>query len=826
MTQVWPAMLALLFLLSPSSVSRASGQTPHTPSKATEQADDPRTSLLKGVAEIAAPGAPGPLVVFGEHAFVVAVGKSEGKDIQLPVVAAGDLGKGRVVAFGHTGYLDKDVLKVADTAVLIENSLRWASRQDHPRVGIVGDAGLAGALKARGWNTTELSAQGWESNLKSLDVVCVSQGSLDEKRRQTLHDFAASGRGLLVAGLGWGWMQVAHNDNIREHPASLLLRDAGIAWADGTLSKTGKIGFLVGDVPAAAHAAKALELLQAGGPDLSQPGATLTSAAQTLPLSNNPLMARCQDLLKAHEKSLAPTSKAPLTSKDGLDRTLLALQVELDRQLPIDQIKPHPAAAAFPGEVPADAPRITREVAIDLHTPAWHSTGLYAPPGSIVTLTVPKDAQSCSVRIGCHTDHLWHLDKWQRVPDISREWKLDSASVKVASPFGGLIYIDVSKKSEGTVRIQIAGAVESPHFILGQTTHEQWLKARNAPGPWADLETKKIAITVPSSAIRSLDDPDALMQFWDKISDAHATLATIPLDRERPERYVADIEISAGYMHSGYPIMTHLDAAAQMTSLEKLRAGSWGLLHELGHNHQSGDWTFDGTVEVTCNLFALHAIDTICTPEPGHRGHEAVDKPPDVKAYIKRGAKFEEWKKEPFLALQMYIELQKEFGWETFKKVFAEYRTPQGRAARRTTTKSVTSGWSASAAPAARTWARSSRPGASPPARPPESPSLTCPSGCPLNSVLAKHDRPWNLNVGGGPPPHSDTLHPCATPLSTVPCSSARWPPFWRHARRSPRPQRPPPPSSSTLIQPPSSSRNCCPSPAPTSRPSPRAKGT
>jgi hypothetical protein len=674
MTQVRPVLFAILVLLGPGSISRANAQNQRADGKAPQQTNDPRAPLIKGVTEIAAPGAPGPLVVFGEHSFVVVAGKSEGKDIQLPVVAAGDLGKGRVVAFGHTGYLDKDVLKAADTAVLIENSLRWSSRQEHPRVGIIGDAGLAAALKARGWNTTELNAQGWESNLKSLDVICVSQGSLDEKHRQVLHDFAASGRGLLVAGLGWGWMQVAHNDNIREHPPSKLLQDAGIAWADGTLSKTGKIGFLVGDIPAATHAATALELLQAGGPDLAQPGATLTSAAQTLPLSGNSLMARCQDLLKAHEKSLAPTSKSPLTSKDGLDRTLLALQVELDRQLPPDQIKPHPAAAAFPGEVPADAPRITREVSIDLHTPGWHSTGLYAPAGSIITLTVPKEAQSCSVRIDCHTGHLWHLDKWQRVPDISREWKLDSATVKVASPFGGLIYIDVSKKGEGTAHIQIAGAVESPHFVLGKTTHEEWLKARNAPGPWADLETKKIAITVPSSTIRALDDPDALMAFWDKISDAHATLATIPLDRERPERYVADIQISAGYMHSGYPIMTHLDAAASMTSLDKLRAGSWGLLHELGHNHQSGDWTFEGTTEVTCNLFALHAIDTICTPEPGHRGHDAVDKPPSVKDYIKRGAKFEEWKKDPFLALQMYVELEKAFGWKTFQKVFAEYR--------------------------------------------------------------------------------------------------------------------------------------------------------
>ena len=34
----------------------------------------------------------------------------------------------------------------------------------------------------------------------------------------------------------------------------------------------------------------------------------------------------------------------------------------------------------------------------------------------------------------------------------------------------------------------------------------------------------------------------------------------------------------------------------------------------------------------------------------------------------------EAWKKDPFLALFMYCQLREAFGWEPFKKVFAEYR--------------------------------------------------------------------------------------------------------------------------------------------------------
>jgi hypothetical protein len=154
-----------------------------------------------------------------------------------------------------------------------------------------------------------------------------------------------------------------------------------------------------------------------------------------------------------------------------------------------------------------------------------------------------------------------------------------------------------------------------------------------------------------------------------------------PRERARPERYVADIQISAGYMHSGYPIMTHLDAAPDMVSVDKLRAGTWGLYHELGHNHQSGDWTFDGTGEVTVNLFSMYIIETACGLKMG-TGHEALAQRDQLIAQhaAKQGeqARFDHWKREPFVALVMYQQLREAFGWQAYKDVFKEYRDLDG----------------------------------------------------------------------------------------------------------------------------------------------------
>ena len=57
-------------------------------------------ALLAGVAQIAAPGVPGPLCVFGDKAVVVVVGGA-GKETRAPVVAAGRMGAGRAAAQGR-----------------------------------------------------------------------------------------------------------------------------------------------------------------------------------------------------------------------------------------------------------------------------------------------------------------------------------------------------------------------------------------------------------------------------------------------------------------------------------------------------------------------------------------------------------------------------------------------------------------------------------------------------------------------------------------------------------------------------------------------------
>lgn len=183
-------------------------------------------------------------------------------------------------------------------------------------------------------------------------------------------------------------------------------------------------------------------------------------------------------------------------------------------------------------------------------------------------------------------------------------------------------------------------------------------------------------ISLPSAAIAALDDPRPVLEFWDRVLECQAELGQEPL-AAFPERFVADQQIAAGYMHSGYPIMTHLDVTSganpPVLDLAALgKEGNWGYFHELGHNRQRAAWTFEGTGEVTNNVFVLYALERLCGIEPWEHPRVVAQRGPAAD-FRRRGAPHAEWCNDPFLALYMYAQLQHALGWEPFRRVFVEY---------------------------------------------------------------------------------------------------------------------------------------------------------
>jgi hypothetical protein len=420
-------------------------------------------------------------------------------------------------------------------------------------------------------------------------------------------------------------------------------------------------------------------------------------ALRSLPTDDTTLRPKLREALKQHQDALDQIShEHPLQS--NVEKALLVFQLDEIARLPVDKVPALAAAAKFPGAVPAEAKRVMRKVEINTSKPGWdntgiysspgsphwHSTGLYAAPGEVMTVRVPENltSQGLRVRIGAHSDTLWNLARWERYPEITTERPITNSVTTAANPFGGLVYIESPVECRiPAFSVEIKGAVEAPRFILGQTDPAVWRNTmRNLPAPWGELETTKCIITLPAASLKKLDNPVELMEFWNVVMDRFADLAGRDYERHRAERYVPDIQISAGYMHSGYPLMTGMDMSDVFVDKQRIisngHGGVWGLFHEMGHNHQITDWTFDGTVEVTENLFSLYAFEKICHSDP-LEAHPALAKGAWIKnmnRYLADGAQFDQWKQNPFVGLIMYIQLKNAFGWEAFVSTFRQYQ--------------------------------------------------------------------------------------------------------------------------------------------------------
>ena len=543
-------------------------------------------------------------------------------------------------------------------------------------------------LTEAGYDAVEVTLTA--ESLAPVDVVAATMWNQTLPEQDALGEFVRAGGGLLTISTAWAWADNHPQlELVADFAGNRLLAPVGIQWSNDFLKRTSALGFATDAPPnALTHALSALDAIEAhedGAPTMSQSEldqafTTLTLAARCMPPGNQVLATRLRALYDPAESDVRwPTENDPVGTDDLADRLAATLYVIEHGRTPAESVRAHPSAADFPGAVPVDAPRIARRLTIDTAVPRWHSTGLYAGPGELVTVrvaTAAAESGALQVRVGAHTDGIWRRAEWTRMPEISRRFPVSSPTTRVANAFGGLIYIEVSSDI-GKVDLEIEGAVAAPLFVLGETDPAAWrAEIRHAPAPWAEIAGRNMIVTTDAREVRELDDPTAVATTWDTVLDLSAELAAWSSPRASPERFVVDREISVGYMHAGYPLMAHLDVQANLVDAAHLRIeGNWSMFHEVGHNHQNYDWTFNGTTEVTVNLFTLYVYESLIgilpTSDPwpiSNRSRAEL-----MALYNFNNPDFEQWKREHHLALIMYVQMQQKFGWEAFQQVFAEY---------------------------------------------------------------------------------------------------------------------------------------------------------
>uniref|UniRef100_G1RLV1 TRPM8 channel associated factor 2 n=1 Tax=Nomascus leucogenys TaxID=61853 RepID=G1RLV1_NOMLE len=639
--------------------------------------------LLEGISEldIRTGGVPSQLLVHGALAFPL------GLDASLNCfLAAARYGRGRVVLAAH-----ECLLCAPKMGPFLLNAVRWLARGQTGKVGVNTNLkDLCPLLSEHGLQCS------LEPHLNSdLCVYCCKAYS--DKEAKQLQEFVAEGGGLLIGGQAWWWAsQNPGHCPLAGFPGNVILNCFGLSILPQTL----KAGCFPVPTPEmrSYHFRKALSEFQAilnhenGNLEKSCLAKLRVDGAAFLqiPAEGVPAYISLHRLLRKmlRGSGLPAVSRENPVASDSYEAAMLSLATGLAHSgTDCSQLaqglgtwtcssslypSKHPITVEIDGINPAQwcnlgscnlcllglIPGTTGTchharlifvflVEMGFHhngnSDCWVSTGLYLLEGQNAEVSL-SEAAACAglrVQIGCHTDDLTKARKLSRAPVVTHQCCMDRTERSVSCLWGGLLYIIVPKGSQlGPVSVTIRGAVPAPYYKLGKTSLEEWKRQMQENlAPWGELATDNIILTVPTTNLQALKDPEPVLRLWDEMMEAVARLAAEPFPFCCPERIVADVQISAGWMHSGYPIMCHLESVKEIINEADMRSrGVWGPIHELGHNQQR-------------------------PPERERR----------IKAHLGKGAPLCDW--NVWTALETYLQLQEAFGWEPFTQLFAEYQT-------------------------------------------------------------------------------------------------------------------------------------------------------
>ncbi|KAM6168199.1 TRPM8 channel-associated factor 3-like [Erethizon dorsatum] len=638
-----------------------------------EDLSQDQQQILEGLTTLDVSGGaiPSRLLVHGELAFPLGIDNSSNC-----FLAAARYGCGRVVLAGHEALILSQKL-----GPFIVNALRWLLGKKKGRIGLQAKFKSLGPMLSNS-NLEWSIAQHLTSD---LSVFCCYE--LNGKVAKEVEEFVAEGGGLLIGSQAWWWSYMHPGYNcVYQYPSNQCLQSFGLAILDQTANK----GCFPVPKPGVTnyHFHRALSqfetMLYEKGKNLEKSWVENLirdcHSVFQIPHKDVPIYAS----VKNHVIDMVKWNGLPVTNnrerikKGSPEAALISMACSLVKSGTSSSL-----ILSHPSSLPPTAFPITIEIN-EGHRNSQVSTGLYLCAGQIAEVTLPESALAAKLQIliGCHTDNISHHADYLRPPVVTHQYLLDQAKKHISWLWGGLLYILVpSSYKLGTVPVTISGAVAAPYFKLGKTSQEEWKKLTHKNEvPWGELATDSIILTAPTPDLLKLENPASLLQLWDEIMKAVAHLAAKSFPFHRPERIVFDFQISAGILHAGYPIMSVMEEATNILDEKKIRShGTWGALHELGHNQQASGWNFPShTTEATCNLWSVYVNETLLGV-PRSRAHPALapgSRKQRIKHYLDKRAPLKSW--NGWTALETYLQLQEGFGWEPFIQLFAEYQKLSG----------------------------------------------------------------------------------------------------------------------------------------------------
>lgn len=192
---------------------------------------------------------------------------------------------------------------------------------------------------------------------------------------------------------------------------------------------------------------------------------------------------------------------------------------------------------------------------------ARRGTGLYAPPGELITVEVPDALVNigATVIIGTHNMDLSNkLHGIQRFPRVMKEFDIVQNEMKTINPVGGVIYIGIPEGTDlGSIDVMISGAVKFAYYESSstrQTDIAEFYQLRDAEVTrWCEAVTDNAMFTAELTFF-SRNDVKETVEMYDKMWEAYQNAFGRPFPLHKAEHFTHDKNSIWNTLAGGYPM--------------------------------------------------------------------------------------------------------------------------------------------------------------------------------------------------------------------------------------------------------------------------------
>lgn len=536
--------------------------------------------IVAGAKLIAAPSNMMPIVCLINEAFPLITSflhleDSTPTEIQLPIVAASSAKNGRVICFAQLQFLSNKSLHTADTAKLISNSLNWLSGAVSSMTPVLAlgfdKAAMTYVMKALqdlGFFAEAGTHRSSFSNYKC--IVIPSNINLEGNNlMENIIEYVENGGGLAVFYYQADLSQLTMPINRLLSPFGLSftycllnedLDDADSIQVPPSFTYVRESNF----VSILAHFKAVVKQTNI---DTSTLDDLVTTLRYYIMVCDESHSEQLQDIAHYAWDFLNRTN---YSTPEGICPDLkhgivVVLLQDLYTKLSIDQVQEIPERSKFPGQTGESVELGDFEMTLNLIEETWISTGLWLPASAPATVTIESTSGNFSdnhIQIGSHHESLLAKQSpWQRWPTVVSVFPFEAKTVKVGTPFGGIVYVILSPASEQaepeqTVTFKFNGFCQYPRAVMSDPSI--WERTKDIDVPWGELDIGNLIFTLPTEKLREIPSFEKVKQVFDVIVTNISEYVNNQIDK--PYRFVFDVEILDDNISGlDYPLVFHID---------------------------------------------------------------------------------------------------------------------------------------------------------------------------------------------------------------------------------------------------------------------------